>query len=110
MYHIISSLGAPIIIINAVRNYFAWKSVTSDEVEQVYKRQIILNGGIAASIFFTGIAAVYTHAMKFQKPTPLIISAMVYRIVAIALISFATVYSGAAVNHWCYDRFSSRSP
>jgi hypothetical protein len=76
MYSIISSLATPIIICNAARNYFAWLGYSGDDSNDFYRRQKNLNNLIAASIFFTGAVAVGMHAMKFQKPTPLIMSAM----------------------------------
>jgi len=108
MYSIISSLATPIIAINAARNYFAWNALETqvgrdfDEKMKYYQKQTMTNVMIAGSIFFTGAVAVGMHAMKFQKPTPLIMSAMAYRMVAIALISFATGYAGSAVNLWCF--------
>lgn len=108
MYSIISALATPIIVINATRNYFAWSDAAKDTAEKIRSRQLHWNTGIASSLFLTGATAVYAHATKFQKPTPLIMSAMAYRLVAIALIAFATKYSGDAVTDWCY-RQASRS-
>lgn len=103
MYSIISACGTPIIFINAARNYFAWQS-GSEEKDSRFGRLRKWNIGVATAIFVTGGAAVYAHATKFQKPTPLIMSAMAYRIVTIALISFATGYVGNAVNDWFYKQ------
>ncbi len=100
MYSIISACGTPIILLNAARNYFAWQGSKEDR-DPRFERLHRWNIGVAASLFITGFTAVYAHATKFQKPTPLIMSAMGYRVVTIALISFATGYVGNAVNHWC---------
>ncbi|MBP7074582.1 MAG: hypothetical protein KBA81_04270 [Rhabdochlamydiaceae bacterium] len=116
MYSIISSLATPIIAINVARNYFAWNSLDSQIGKDgqakldYYQKQVMSNVKIAASIFCTGTFAVGMHAMKFQKPTPLIMSAMAYRLVAVALISFATGYSGTAVSLWCFRQTMANQP
>lgn len=101
MYSIISACGTPIILLNAARNYFAWQRGEEDKVQR-FERLNKWNIGVTVSLAATGFTAVYLHATKFQKPTPLIMSAMAYRIVTIALISLAAGRVGNVVNHWCY--------
>ncbi len=101
MYSVISSIATPLIVINASRVYFGWafrdnKALKTDEI---YKRESRLNNFVTASIFITGAAAVYAHATKFQNPTPLIMSAMAYRLVTIFLISTAIWSSGHVLNY-----------
>jgi hypothetical protein len=106
MYTIISALATPIIVINASLNYREWDhnygSKQEDTIKGIFDRQYRWNIGVSVAIFLTGAAAVAAHAMKFQKPTPLILSAMAYRLVAVTLISIGTGFSGDVVTRKCY--------
>ena len=111
MYSVISSVATPLIVINLSRVYFAWMKMVDNrnnitheqwvgEKDQIYKTQRVWNAAVSISIFAVGATSVYLHATKFQNPTPLIMSAMGYRLAALFLISAAVWSSGNAFNHF----------
>jgi len=101
MFTIISALSTPLVVINASAHYLTWQGVKKEDLDATIKTHRYANQCFSALIFLLGSGIALNVAYKLQNPTPLILTAMVLRIVACGAIALATCMSGAAVNHWC---------